>query len=456
MEVAWSEASDVLYEFAVKTHEHPNHDLNLKKIDRLSSTEVRLTVEMSDETVKAHEQLTASNYMKVAKIPGFRPGKAPLKMVWEKYRNEIQQDVISHLLEAGLSEALAKAKLVPVNRPRIQLGATPWVSGKPLEFQAEFEVQPEIELKKYKGVPLKKAEVEATTEEVEKTLNHLRDRFSVLEPVLETKAAAGLFASVEFTLEVNQKKEPNQTIVVELGKGQILSDLDAALLEMSVGEERNVDTKFPEDYHEKSLAGKEAKFELKLKDIKKKVLPDLNDAFAAQVKPEMTLEKLKTEIQQSIVQGKTNDLKKSQRQEIVDFLIENNTFDVPKSMVDRQSLSLLEWMEQDMRRRGSSVQNLKKEELDSVRTRAEQMVRSSLLLKEIAVKEKIELNETKVDERVGELATQFNQSAEETLKLLEGRGMIDQIRNEVLTDQVFDFLLDNVSWKSASSKEKKA
>lgn len=429
-------------------HEHPNHDLNIKKIDRLSSTQVRLTVELSDETVKAHEKMTANNYLKVAKIPGFRPGKAPLQMVKERYKSEIQKDVISHLLESGLAEAIEKAKLVPVNRPRIQL--EDFQAGKPLEFHAEFEVQPEIEVRKYKGVPLKETKVEATEDEIEKTLNHLRDRFSVMEPATETKAEAGLYGSVEFTLDVNGKKEPKQTISVEMGKGQILEDLDKALLQMSVGEEKEIETKFPDDYHEKTLAGKPAKFELKLVDLKKKNLPELNDAFAAQVKADSTLDALKKEIKDSIVQGKTNDHLKNQRQEIVDYLIEHNKFDVPNSMVDQQAISLLQWMENDLRRRGMSVQNLKQEELDSVRKRAEQMVRSSLLLKEIALKEKIELNESKLQERVDQMAAQLNRTPAEARSLLEGKGMLDQIRNEVLTDQVFDFLIQNVSWKSAS------
>ena len=165
----------------MKSHEHPGHDLNIKKIDRISSTQVRLTVEFSEETVREHETATANRYLMAARIPGFRPGKAPLKMVRERYKDEIQKDVVSHLLESGLAEAIEKTKLMPVNRPRIALKETPG-DGKPFEFEAEFEVQPEIELRSYKGVPLKAPALAATDEEVNQTLENLRERFSVLEP----------------------------------------------------------------------------------------------------------------------------------------------------------------------------------------------------------------------------------------------------------------------------------
>ena len=389
-----------------------------------------------------------------ARIPGFRPGKAPLKMVRERYKDEIQKDVVSHLLESGLAEAIEKTKLMPVNRPRIALKESP-ADGKPFEFEAEFEVQPEIELRSYKGVPLKSATPATTDEEVKQTLENLRERFSVLEPSTETKPQKGLLGVVEIGYQlVSDPKvtEANKSFTVELGEGKLLPELETALMEMAVGESRKVNGKFPDEYGDKNLSGKEAVFDCKLIELKKKTLPEVDDAFASQIKPGSTLEELKKEIHESLVASKREDTQKAQRNEVVEYLINNNRFDVPASLVDQQARSLLQWMDQDLKQKGLSANQLKQEDFDAVRKRAEQMVRSSLLLKEIALKEKISLDESKVNSRIEAIASQLNRSPEDTEKYLSGKGMLDRLRDEVLTDQIFDFLIQNAHIEEAASR----
>lgn len=431
-------------------HKHGHsHDLNIKKIDRLSPTRVRLTVEFSAENVANHEKATTNRYANAAKIPGFRPGKAPLKMIKEKYKEEIRRDVVSHLLEAGLSEAIQKANLMPVNRPSVKMGE--FGEGKAFEFHAEFEVEPEIELKKYKGIPLKSVKLEVEEEEITKTLDHLRERFSSLEPAPAAKAEKGHFGVVEVSYELKSdatKKDTPQTYTVELGMEKLLPALDKALMEMEVGESRQVEEKFPEEYSDKTLSGKDAVFSLKLVELKKKVLPELNDAFANQIKEGTTLEALKKEVSDSIRKGKEEDSQRSQRQEIVDFLVKQNAFEVPNSMVESQAGSLLQWMEQDLKRRGMATSSLKSEELESVKKRAEHMVRSSLLLKEVAIKEKISLDEQRFQAKIDVIASQLDRSVEDAKKYLAGKGMIERLRDEVLTDQVFEFLLANAEFQS--------
>lgn len=437
------------------SHDHPSHDVNLKKVDRLSATRVRLTLEFPAETIAEHEKMTANHYARSAKIPGFRPGKAPLTMVRERYKDEILQHVLSHLLEAGISEGIQKAKLTPVSRPKVTLGEFAPEKKLPLSFEAEFDVQPEIEVRKYKGVPLKNQSLDASEDEVKKTLENLRDRFAVLEPCSAQKAEKGSFAILEVSFEVPAKPESNrpvQTVTVEVGEERLLPELEKAVADMSVGESRDVNATFPQEYDEKSLAGLAAVFHLKLLELKKKILPELNDAFAAQIKPGSTVLELQGEIRESIVKSKKEEVKRAHREAIVDYLIRNNNFEVPASMVDQQAGSLLQWMENDLQRRGMTVKNLKPEDLQSVRARAENMVRSSLLLREIATKEKISLDESKLQERVDALAGQMNRPTPEAKNFLEGKGMMDRLRDEVLTDQVFEFLLENAQWDAASGK----
>ncbi len=431
---------------------HPNqeghsHDVNVKKVDRLSATRVRLTVEFSGEAVAAHEKVTAKRYLQQAKIPGFRPGKAPIKMVTDKYKEDILKDVIQHLVEAGFAEAVEKEKLSPVNRPRMQVGTRQLGDPSPFEFSAEFDVHPEIELRSYKGMPLKAEPTDVKDEEVQKTIDNIRERMASLEPVDAKTPEKGNFAVVEVAYHLKEEgaaKEPARNFTVELGAGRLLPELEKSLLEMTVGGEmQTVEAKFPDDYEDKKLAGKDAIFEARILELKKKTLPEMNDELAAQIKPGATVEVLQNEIRESIVSSKQEENRKSQRNQVVEYLIANNTFEVPQSMVERQMASLLQWMAEDMQKRGQKMSPLKEEDITEVKKRAEQMVRSSMLLKEVAEKENLALDEAKVQERLQAIASQVDKSLEETEKLLEAKGMLDQIRNEVLTDQVFDFLIGN-------------
>lgn len=425
-----------------ETHDH-SKDLNVKKVDKLSPTRVRLTLEFSGESVAKEEKQMTQRYANQAKIPGFRPGKAPISMVRERFKDQIRQEVLSHLLEAGLSEGLQKTSLMPVSRPKVQVEK--FNEGKPFEFHAEFEVEPEIELKKYKKIALKKASLEVEDSEVEKTVDSLRERLSSLEPTDKKTADKGDFVVTEvtFSLKDGSKKEAPKSYTVEVGVEKLLPAIDKALCELKIGEERDVEETFPADYQDKSLAGKAAVYSVKLLEVKKKVLPEVNDAFASQIKEGATVLEIRKEIRESLKKGKEEDNQRNQRQDIVEQLIKNNPFEVPNSLIESQAGQLLQWMEKDLKKMGRSVQQLNKEEIEGVRKRAENMVRSSLLLKEVAIKEKIELDKSRLDAKIDGIASSMGRSVEETKTYLEGQKLLDRLSDEVLTDQVFEFLVSN-------------
>jgi trigger factor len=420
---------------------HHHHDLNLKKVDQISATRVRLTVEYNADAITKHEASVVNRYVRVAKIPGFRPGKAPVNLIKQKYKEEILRDIVTHLLEAGLSEAIEKAKVNPVSQPQVKVGEIQ--EGKPFGFEAEFDVQPEVELKNYRGIPVSRKAVEITAEEVEKTLKNLQERLAVLEPMTDTKPEKGCFAVVEvgFELENSDKKQEKETHTVELGAERLLPNIEKALLNTTVGETTLVEDTFPADYPEKDFAGKKAKFEIKLLELKKKVLPELNDDFAKQLKEGATLESIKKEIEENIRSSKEAESRKDEREALVDYLVENNPFEVAATFVKNQSAQLVQWMEEDWKKRGMKMPAMKPQDEEELKKRAEKMVRSSLLLREVAVREKITLDETRYKGRIESISTQLGRTIDETEKLLQGRGMVEKIKDEILTDQVFEFLL---------------
>ncbi len=443
-------------------HEHEGHDpehdhvhgTRVKKIDKLTPTKIKMTVELAADAVKEHEKQTTKRYVAVAKIPGFRPGKAPLKMVQEKYGADIRKDVLSHLVQSGVHEALVEAKLTPINQPNIKLKDASFGDGKPLEFEMEFEVQPEIEIRKYKNVPLKAADLKVTDEEITKTLDNLRERMATLEPLEATKPEKGNFAVVEVAFEIEgnpPKKEPAKNYTIELGGGQVLPELETALLEINVGEEKAVTASFPADHQDKELAGKSATYQCKLLELKKKTLPELNDAFASQLRDGFTLETLKKDIRENLESSKKEEAEKTKRTEILDYLINQNPFELANTLVEAQMYRLVQWMQEDTKRRGGPPMQLNQNDLEQVRKRSENMVRGSLLLKEIAVKEKITLDEKLLESRIEEMAKQMNRDLSETRKWLSGKGMLDRLQDEVLTDQVYDFLIRSAEPETAKS-----
>jgi trigger factor len=426
------------------TEKEHSHDLNVKSVDRLSATKVRLTIEFAGDTLQKHEQMMVNRYAKSARIPGFRPGKAPAQMIKEKFKEDIRRDVVSHLLEAGLNEALQKTKLSPVSRPQVQVNEI--ADGKPFEFSAEFEVEPEINLKAYKGIALKKQVTEPTEEEIKGTFTNLRERMATLEPLSAEKAEKGNFAVVEvgFVLKDNpKKKEEVRSYTVELGSERVLPNVEKALMEMKVGESREVEELFPEDYGDKEVAGKTALFSVKLLELKNRVLPELNDAFASQLKEGATVDSLTEEVRENIKQSKEEEAKKAQRQEIVDHLVAENKFEVPQTLVQEQTVALMDWMREDFKRRGIKMPQPKPEDMESIKQRAENMVKSTLILKEIAIKEDIKLDTERLQNRVNEIAVQLGKTVEEAQKFLSEKGITQRLRDEILTDQLFEFLLSH-------------
>ena len=180
---------------------------------------------------------------------------------------------------------------------------------------------------------------------------------------------------------------------------------------------------------------------MKLIELKNKILPELNDAFAAQLKEGATIESLTGEIRENIKQSKGEESKKAQRQEIVDHLVVENTFEVPASLAEEQTTALLEWMKEDFKKRNIKMPPPKADEMGLIKKRAENMVKSTLILKAIAQKESIQLDSNRMQARVEMIATQLAKTVPEAQKFLNEKGITQRLRDEILTDQLFEFLV---------------
>lgn len=425
--------------------EHPHsHEARITNVLRPSPTSIKITVEFDEKTVANERQAFIRHYATQAKIAGFRPGKVPPAIIADKFKDQIIGDTVSHLVEVGFHEAVAHTKVNPVNRPKINILEGVNGSGKPFKFEVEFEVRPEIELRNYKGIPLKNIEVEPTADEIQKTLDRVRERHASLEPLESLAGKKGDFAIIELsykTLSEPIKSEPAQNITVELGAESLLPELEKAFLEMKVGETKDITAKFPEDFSDTNLKGREASFNCRLLELKKKVLPDLDDNFASLIEAGLKLEDLKKKIVGNIRIAKEQEQVRQFRNQMVDHLVKGHQFQVPHSLIERQTQTMVQEISKN--KKTSKLSDFSPEDQTTLKKRAELVVRSSLLLQEIAVKENLTVNEEKLKNRVERIAQESKRSVVETEKLLGQMGAMDSVRDEVLTEQVFDFLLQN-------------
>ncbi len=430
------------------SHENCSHNHNVK-VDRISPTRVRLTVEYPSESVTEYEQKAARRYLQVAQIPGFRPGKAPMKMVTEKYKDDIHKDAMQALIREGLDHAIAHEKLEPLSQPRLtnvaerKLGET-----KPFDFQAEFDVRPEIKLKAYTGIPVKSVDTTATDKEISDTLKNLSERFSTLEPLEGEKATKGCFAVIEIETKLddkeNKKEAKPETVTVEVGADKLLPELDNAIQAAKVGGDwSDISAKYEDDHTNPELKGKTVNFRFRVLELKKRIVPELDDTMAGQIKPGATLETLKTDLKENIENQKKQEQKSSYRNQIVDFLVKEHSFEAPASLVEREKYKMIQRLAEEYRRMGRNPEKLKEEDQKSLQTRAEQIARGSLLLSEIANKQGFTVSEEEMMARIQEIANEIKRPMGETLKLLQEREVISEIRDEMLTEKVFEYLTQN-------------
>ncbi len=435
------------------SHENCSHTQNVK-VDRVSPTRVRLTVEYPLESVQEYEKKAAQRYHRQAQIPGFRPGKAPIKLVTEKYKDDIQKDAITTLIREGLDHAIAHNNLEPLSQPRLtKVAERNHGDLTPFDFQAEFDVRPEIKLKKIEGIPLKEYSIKASEKEIAETIKNLSERFATMEPLEVEKAPKESYAVIEIETEIEGKENKvgaPETVTVEVGMNRLLPALDEAIQKAKVGGEwATVETKYDEEHNNPEMKGKLAKFKFRVLEVKKRVMPAFDDALAAQIKPGATADTLKSDLVQNIEAMKKDEQKSSYRNQIIDYLVKEHSFEAPATLVEREKYKMISRLAEEYKRMGRQPEGLKDEDKKSLQTRAEQIARGSLLLSEIATKQGFLVSDEELELKVQALSEEIKRPFSETMKLLEERGAMAEIRDELLTEKVFEYLTQNAKVMAA-------
>ena len=379
------------------------------QVERVSPVVMELAIEIPADSVRAQVEKAYASLQRKAKVRGFRPGKAPRQVLAHLYGPQVISDVVNAIVNDTLPKALSEKNVQPVNQPEVAPGKFDQASA--FSYKARFEVQPDIAEVTYEGFELVRPPEVATDEAVSEQLELLRRQHARLEPPDPARPAQKSdMLTIDFTLAVDGKelKEGGgEGVQVELGSGQILPELEAALTGANVDDEKDVDAPFPEAHTRKELAGKVGRFHVKVKDLKQRVLPALDDEFAKDVGSFQTLVELRADVHTRLEKMLEDRAKTHLAEQIIDKLSEKNPIDVPPSLVEQQCRMMEQELAQNARRAGQRVtaEDFAKVH-DRVHVDAGKKVRAGLLMAAIAKKLELKVTDQDIQKALEELATE--------------------------------------------------
>jgi trigger factor len=409
-------------------------------VDCKRSLEIEIPL---DEVEKARERVTNSFKQRV-RLPGFRPGKAPVSLIQNRFESEIRSEVLEVLLPDAFRKSVDEQGLKVVGTPDVS--DLKYEPGQPIRFKAQFEIAPEFELATYQGLPVKYEEPSVSDEEVDQRLESLQEskaEFVNLDPrpiengdyvLVHLKSIAGLAEPID------------QEAQIQVGAGETMPGFNEALLGANPDDLKQVDITYPADYVRESLAGKTVSFELTPKTIRRKELPALDDEFAHDLGDYQDLAELKDKARKTIYQEKQYAAQQTAKEQLVDRLVEGHPFPVPEAYIDRQIENQVRMQLRDLGGKGidPSVLNLDWSKIkETQRDKALRNVRASLLLDQIAKREGVAATQDEVDREVQKIARQEREAVAVTRAKLQKDGGLDRIAASIQTGKTLQFLFDN-------------
>ena len=420
------------------------------KIDfaELSPVQRKVHIELPADQVAGEFSRAYQDLGKRVRIKGFRAGKAPRSVLQGIYGNEIREQVRSQLVEHSLGEVIKDRGLQIVSRPEIE--AAELQENGDFSFSAVFEIKPDIDVKNYLGIEVKKARITVTDDQVDEALKRLQQSHARLEPVMDrTVAERGDFIAVDFVGSVDGRPfsgGKGENYVIETGAGQALPQFDEALQGAKQGEEKQIKVTYPEDYPNRGLAGKTAEFSLLVREIKQKVLPTIDDDFAKDHGECSSLEELKGVIRQRLEAELAQYQQEELKEQILNQLIESHSFKPPASMVERQTRYLLE-------RNGTSAPNspearttaTTEETRTALEVRAVRQVQATLLVEKISQLEKIDVEDRDVQERIDKLVRAAGERGKTLRDFYSRAEARADLRTQIAFERTLDFLLQRAN-----------
>ena len=408
-------------------------------VQSTGSLERRMEVSVPKEQIEQAIDERLKKVSRTARLKGFRPGKAPIKVIRQQFGAQVRQEVLSDLMQSSFAQAVTEQNLTPAAGPRIE----PITSGpgEDLKYCAIFEVYPEVALKEIDGLAVTRPVAEVTEADIEAMVQNLREQRPQFEPV-ERESREGDRVTMDFEGTIDgQGFEGSQggDVAVILGAGRMLKDFETGITGARAGEQRQVAVRYPDEYHNKDVAGKTADFAVQVKKVEEKQLPPLDDAFCREYGvTEGGVEQLLSEVADNMRRELADNVRARLRQQVFDRLLEANPLDVPKALVDQQ----VREMQLDTARRIGAKDASQVPPPDAFVEPARRRVSLGLLVGELVRSKGIQLERARVETRLNELAATYPDPDAILSAYRQNPDAMRQVEGMVLEDQVVEYLLE--------------
>ena len=417
-----------------------------------------LRIEVAPEVVSKEWDAIAANYSRYARIPGYRPGKAPKQVIERKFRKEIQDELTQALVSKSYREAIETKQLRVVSVTDV--GEVEFGDDRSMRFKATVVTAPEFDLPDYKGIPVQLPDATVNQTDVDAAIERLREQTADFVDVPNRELAMGNYAVLDFTgaidgvpvseivPEASKNLHGGKKFWLHLAPENFLPKFCKQIVGMKAGDTRSVQVEFPAEFPVTEIAGKKADYAVTLNEIKEKVLPAVDDAFAAKIMPEKTLADLRHTIEHNLEHEKEHEAERAKEQQIVKFLHERISFDLPPPLLKNETRRALNELVHRNRERGVPDELLKgkeKELIEGAGALAANRLKTNFILHRIAEAEKIAVTREEIDEAIRTQAAQHNVSVDKMRKELEEKDRINGLAEEILLGKTLDFLKANVS-----------
>ena len=432
-------------------------------LENVEKNKVKLTIEVASELFEDGMKKSYQKNVKYINVPGFRKGKAPRKMIEKMYGPAVfYEDAVNFIIPDAYDEAVNEADIHPVSQPEIDI-VTIGEADKPFVFTAEVFTKPEVKLGTYKGVEIEKVENKVTDADVDAEVASMREKNSRMVTVEDRAAENGDITTIDFegfcdgvAFEGGKGTDYELT----LGSGTFIPGFEEQIVGKKIGEEFDVNVKFPEEYHSEELKGKDAVFKVTLKGIKVKELPTLDDEFAKDVSEFDTLDALKEDIKAKLTKEAENKTKAEIENRALEAAVEGAEIDLPECMVDNQVEKMLEDYAYRLKSQGIDMKmylqytQMTEDQLkEQMKPSAKQQVLGSLVLEKIAELEKLEATDEDIEKEFDKIAETYKMEKDKIRELMGAN--IDAMKQDIVTNKALDVLAENAK-QTKKKAEKKA
>lgn len=430
------------------------------KIENSEKNIVNLDIEFTAEEMTKEYDKVCKQVSNNVKVPGFRPGKAPKKLVEKQVGVDYLKSVtLEQVLPQAFRKAVIDNKLDIITEPQVL--SFDYNVGEGAKVKAQIELRPEVEITDYKGLEVEVEEFKNASDALDKEIDNLVKRFTTLEKSEKTEAGEKDTVQIDFEGFVDGEPIKNgkgSNYMLDLGNSNFIPGFAEAIVGHSLNEEFDINVKFPDEYHDENIKGKPAVFKIKINEIKEKKVPEVNDEFAKKVGNFETLEALKEDIQKYLDEAQNNENQKRKAVKIFETVVNNGKVEISESMIERETRNILNEYSQRFKAQGIDFNKLMESQgndtmIQNMKSEAEKRIKNSLVITKIAQLENINVSPDDLENKIEEISKAYNTDKNLILEeIRKNNAIIGGITQQVLNDKVTQFLVENNNVKYVEQK----